>query len=877
MPTSPDAEFQAALALHRDGQWQAAAHAYADILAAQPTHTGALRMSGALALQAGEPETAIGILTRAAELVPADPAVHFHLGLATQQLASLELARQCYETALTLRPDYREALENLAVVLGDLGETESALERCEQALALDPTAELALANAGTLALNLGRDERALSYFDRSLERYPFNANVRLKRSQILLREERFGDAWDAYAWRFVAGDFIDHNRPVTAHVPHWTGEHEPNLHVVVTAEQGIGDEIMFASCLADVQQRVGRVTLQCSDKLERLFARSFPDVSIVTRDTPLDTIGADARIASGSLPRYCRRDAAAFGRGGAYLSADRDRVAAYSAWLDSLDATETVGFAWSGGRDPRARQSRAVAGVDLANAFGDDVALIALQYGEAAAELDSLQANARARIHWPSELDLWNDIDGVAALLVALDRVVTVDNAIAHLAGALGVPVDVLLPVSCERRWLRQRTDSPWYGSVRLRRQSQERPGDWTPVLAELRSDRSHAPRVSLAPTHGTRPAREVAIERPRVALLNDTATGYHWGCTLTVNGLVSELSQRGYAVDAVRLDELAPAPLDATAASAVETLANAALERWLEAQPQLLQRLAAASCILVNGEGTLHGTGAQAVTLLYAMLAIGTTLNKPLLIVNHSVYPAADGIARELYRRTYDQAVDVAVREPASLRALAALGTSARLTFDCLPLSVPAGHTVAKQPRLVIGGSAAADAGVVEALVRVVTAADEAGWVCDYLYGANGVPAEDDHRLGQAVVAQSACPVGVRYASSEQEWLDAIAGSALLLSGRFHHTIAAACTGTPFLVGGSNTAKIAGLLEALERPQAFVAWEQLAGEATGALLERLRATSAGEVIEPTAIAAIKQRSRANIDGLDRLFAQATH
>ena len=194
MPTDTESRFRAGVALHREGDWQRAADAYAAVLASEPAHAGALSMSGALALQAGQPETAIEILTRAAEITPADPAIHFHLGLATQQLGSNELARQCYETAIALRADYREAIENLAVVLGDLGDTQGALAASERVLAMTPDSELALANAGTFALNLGRDADALRYFDRSLALYPFNANVHLKRSQVLLRDERFGEA-----------------------------------------------------------------------------------------------------------------------------------------------------------------------------------------------------------------------------------------------------------------------------------------------------------------------------------------------------------------------------------------------------------------------------------------------------------------------------------------------------------------------------------------------------------------------------------------------------------------------------------------------------------------------------------------------------------
>ncbi|MEL7537887.1 MAG: polysaccharide pyruvyl transferase family protein [Pseudomonadota bacterium] len=869
MAEGTEARYRQAVDMHRRGDWQGAASGYAEILVAEPRHRGALSMSGALALQAGQPQTAIEILSRAVEVDPGEPTLHFHLGLAAQQLGSLEIARGCYETALVLKPAYREAMENLAVVLRDLDEPERALDLCEQALVLAPDSELALANAGTLALNLGRDSTALDYFDTSLARFPFNANIHLKRSQVLLRDGRFADAWDAYEWRFVAGDYLESNRPVTAHFPVWHWDATNTQHVLVTAEQGLGDEIMFAGCIRDLVARGMRVTLQCHSKLRTLFSRSFPNVAVIDDDTPLDNVVADSRIACGSLPRVFRRTEAAFGTGDPYLQADPARVQYWQGWLAENGGANPVGIAWSGGRDARAQRARSIPLADLLEAVDDgERCIVALQYGAAADDIGELSDALRRRVRIAPGLDPWNDVDELAALCVALGEVITVDNTIAHLAGALGVAVTVMLPVSAERRWLRDRPTTPWYRSMRLARQSANDPGNWSPVLADL-VDHPALPCFSGS-SSDERQAATVTLRRPsrRAVLLNDTAGGYHWGCTLTSNGLVKELRELDYDVDAIALADVAEAIDFAALAESPALLSDAGLAAYLERAPMLRKRLARADCVIVNGEGTLHGTGSQAATLLYLMDAAQRVLGKAVSVINHSCYPPTDdgplhAFARQYYLRVYSGLADIAVREPVSLRQLAADGIAARQAFDCLPLALPQ-LDVEDHRRIVIGGSAAVTDDVVGALAAFVQRATANGWDCNYLYGAAGTPADDDHRLGTALAIRTRGRLSVTYAESERAWLSEIAGARLLVSGRFHHTLAAACVGTPFLVGASNTAKIAGLLETLDADDAFVPWQLIGSEDGFAMATGRCRPAAGGLTEPTSLETLKHQSRAN-------------
>ncbi|MEM8984717.1 MAG: polysaccharide pyruvyl transferase family protein [Pseudomonadota bacterium] len=882
--TDPQTALKRAIAYHQDGQLDQAAELYSAILQHQPRHADALRLSGTLALQAGQPATALEILTVAADVQPADARIHFHLGLAAQQLESLDIARQCYELALTLRPGYRVALENLAVVLRDLGEQRTALDRSREALELTPDSELSLANAGTLAFNLGFDDEAQRYFDRSIALYPCNADIRLKRAQLLLRRGQFAAAWDDYEWRFLAADYLATNAIPALHRPRWINGTGAGR-VCVFGEQGIGDELMFATCLRDLANQATAVTLACSEKLVTLLQRSFPDVTVVARDAPVQTDDIEYRLSAGSLPNLFRRDADAFGCGDGFLVVDCGQRERWQRWRDRFRGRRVVGIAWAGGADPAARQARSIPVDALVKCLANEqTVLVSLQYDASATDLATMLPPAFAdRVIAVDELDLWDDIDSTAALLSVLDAVVTVDNTLAHLAGALGAPAAVLLPVAAEGRWLSDRADTPWYRSLRLLRQDPARPGDWDSVLQALPSVLADLGASDLAgvPQSAAQPAlRASATRQATVLLVNDTAANYHWGCTLTCNGLFGLLGDEGVQRRSLPLASIIE-PLTLSALQRQPSLlTDEGLTEWLERQPGLRDLLTGSDLLLVNGEGTLHGSGDQALTLLAVLAAADALFQRPYAIVNHSAYPptgndAASTLVRDLYRRVYTRAVDVAVRERFSQAALVELGIDARLTFDCLPLAVPPRH-VASANTILIAGTAAASDAIAERLAEFVANATASGYQSAYLYGAAGVPAADDHWLASEVVRRSGAACQLLYAATEQAWLDAIAAAKLLVSGRFHHTIAAACLGTPFLVAGSNTQKVAGVLTELDLVAQSVAWDTL-GERSGFdRAEALIREPQPALIEPTLLAGLKQRGRHNIDVVKTWLAEQT-
>jgi ADP-heptose:LPS heptosyltransferase len=273
--------------------------------------------------------------------------------------------------------------------------------------------------------------------------------------------------------------------------PNWDGGPLTGRTILVYGEQGIGDEIMFASCLPDLLAQADRVIVAAEARLIPLFQRSFPRVNVIHRALirephRLESLGPiDFQIAAGSVPRYTRRRLEDFPARSHYLFAAAEACVAWEERLAGLGPGRSVGISWHGGKEPRAVRDRSVSLEGWAGLFQvPGVHFINCQYGDVAAELETARQQLGVTIHhWP-EIDPLKNMDDFAALISALDLVISVDNSTVHLAGALGVPCWVALPFVPDWRWLLEREDSPWYSSVRLFRQTQR--GRWDDVFEGL-------------------------------------------------------------------------------------------------------------------------------------------------------------------------------------------------------------------------------------------------------------------------------------------------------------------------------------------------------------------------------------------------------
>jgi tetratricopeptide (TPR) repeat protein len=393
---------------------------------------------------------------RAVELAPRSADAHYGLGLTLRHEGRLSAAVDCFLRAVCLRPDFFDAHVNLANAYEDLGHF--------------PQAEAAFARALRL-----KPESPIVHFNRAL---------------ALLRQGDLEGGWHEYEWRWR------HNgKPRIFSEPEWDGTRDPNRTVLVYSEQGVGDEVMFASCFGEVIARSGRCLIECEPRLLRLFSRSFPSATFFPRTGQIDPRAAgvpswDAQIADGSLPRLLRPRFDSFRRHSGYLVPDPVQVSQWRERFERLAAGLVVGVAWRGGKDPATRRRRSTTLAQWAPLFRiPGIAFVNLQYGDCAAELAQARRELGVVLHdWP-EADPLGDLDGPAAQIAAVDLVISVDNASVHLAGALSVPVWTLLPFAGDWRWFTDRSDTPWYPSMRLcRHSSAEGPPEekWNELLREV-------------------------------------------------------------------------------------------------------------------------------------------------------------------------------------------------------------------------------------------------------------------------------------------------------------------------------------------------------------------------------------------------------
>lgn len=393
-------------------------------------------------------------------------------------------AVKIYRKLLECDPLSVDALSNLGIALRQLGETAEARAYLDAALRVDPTHVGARHNSAIVLGDLGHEDKAIEELSELLVLNPNDEGTIFARAVLLLGKTEFAAGWEGYDLRRHREDCC---RPFT--FPDWDGSACRGKTLLIYGEQGIGDEIMFASCFSDVLARVDNVIIECDPRLVPLFARSFAQAKIKGRVSLEDVewlrdIGSiDLQCASGSLPRLFRRSIEAFPAHAGYLRADEAKITKWRERLAQLPGKIKVGLSWRGGLDRTRRNLRSLDLTQLAPLFRlSDVTFVNLQYGDVAAECDAASASlGKSIVQFP---DAIADYDETAALVCALDLVVSVQTAIVHLTGALGKTALVMLPFSPEWRYMRTGDRMLWYPSVKLFRQ--EKPKEWEPVITKI-------------------------------------------------------------------------------------------------------------------------------------------------------------------------------------------------------------------------------------------------------------------------------------------------------------------------------------------------------------------------------------------------------
>jgi tetratricopeptide (TPR) repeat protein len=454
-------------ALATQGELAAAVEAYERALTLRPGHAETLSNLGNILVRLGQLDKAVDCHRQAVAATPQRAEAHIFLGVALQALDRPLEAVRAYRSGLALAPGHAGGMANLGAALEVLGLMEEAEAVLSRALTLDPSHAEAWGNLALCRLHRQESSRAQVELDRALELDPDLANARISRGLLLLGRGDFANGMADYEWRFAAGEARPHRRFA---IQAWDGEELPGQHLLIWREQGLGDELMFAGFYRQAASRVGRLTIECDRRLLGLFTRSFPSAAIRAEPAlpppggPAERPVADRHTPAGSLPRLLAADKLGAYDGRPYLVPDPRRLLAMRNWLAGLGAGLRVGFCWRSRLMTHRRLSAYATTAWWAPLVGmTGIIPINLQYGAQPEELTNLEQQAAAPLHQCPDLDLMDDLEGVAALIASLDLVITAPTAIGELAGALGVPVwRIGGPVD----WSRLGTGvRPWFGS----------------------------------------------------------------------------------------------------------------------------------------------------------------------------------------------------------------------------------------------------------------------------------------------------------------------------------------------------------------------------------------------------------------------------
>ncbi|MCW0233744.1 MAG: tetratricopeptide repeat protein [Ferrovibrio sp.] len=475
-----------AVACHRAGDLAAARAGYEAVLVQDPRQADALHLLGVLQDQAGDHAGAVALIERAIAVQPAEAAFHGNLATALLALGRSDDAAERYMHALSLDPDYVEGHYNLANLLRREGATASAWRHYEETLRLQPDHVQARNNLAMLLWeDLGETAAAAQQFELLRKTAPDWAAGRMNEGLLRLAGGDYAHGWRDYEWRWRNPDYRE--RDWGLGLPRWDGRPRPGASLLLWGEQGAGDQILYGTMLEDAQRVSGaRLIVAVEPRLVDLFARSFAgrEVSVVARGTK---VAAAAQCPFGSLGHFLRRSEADFAGKGRYLVADARRVQILKTEYHRIAGPDrrVIGLAWRSGNVSIGAQ-KSIAPALLAPALArPDILWLCLQYGDVADDLALLREQGVA-IHHDPAIDGFADLDGLAAQLAALDGVVSVSTTAVHLAGGLGVPTRLLLPRGRGRLWYwpGEGADSRWYDSVSILRQ--ERPDDWSGVLAAV-------------------------------------------------------------------------------------------------------------------------------------------------------------------------------------------------------------------------------------------------------------------------------------------------------------------------------------------------------------------------------------------------------
>ena len=483
-PHNLDAQFNLGQALEGSERFEEAIPPYQKVAEIEPGNVEVHFHLGTIFHSLEQYDNAAKHLRQVIALMPDHADAHSNLGVALTKLKEFDEAEISLRKALSLKTEDGVTLSNLGIVLKELNRLEESAETHQRAVTLLPDYAEGHGNLGNTLSQQGLLHEAIEQFDRALMLNSDIIEIRSSYCLALLKSGRFKDGWQEYSTRWNWKGFDHPTRPFEH--PHWQGEPLKGKTILVWGEQGIGDELMFASMFPDLVEQADTVIVETDPRLVPLFQRSFPTIISVARDNPPDPtlldMKIDYQVPSGELCRYFRDDISAFPKKAGYINADEQDTARLRKKYQQLgNGAAVIGVSWRSGNEVAGEKRSA--GLQL---WGPILAtsgcfFVNLQYGNVKPFLEEFKKKTDIEIFCDDDVDPLKNMDLFSAQIAATDLVISIDNSTVHSAGSLGVPVWTLLAASPDWRWGQDQDSSYWYPSMKLFRQ--EKLGEWSSVF----------------------------------------------------------------------------------------------------------------------------------------------------------------------------------------------------------------------------------------------------------------------------------------------------------------------------------------------------------------------------------------------------------
>ena len=482
------------IALKELKQFDEALASYDQAIAVKPDYLDAYSNRGNLLMELSRFDEALVSYDQAIKINPDYAESYGYRGITLKKLNRFDEALASYNQAIKINPDYAEAYSNRGNVLNELNRFDEALASYDQAIKINPDYAEAYHNRGTILQELRQFDEALASYGQAIKINPDYVDAHWNAAICNFIKGNFKTGWIEYEWRWkhfeCDSERLNTNRPI------WDYK-KTEQRLLVWAEQGIGDHILFGGLFSELLEDVPNLLVQIDQRLIPIFIRSFPKIKFYpsknldpNSNSKIPESDYDIHLPIGSLGKYLRNDKKDFlPTRNTYLKDDELKTARIKKDLIALASSNNklCGISWKSKSTFTGHQKSTTLKYFIKTLDLEGYTFVSLQYGKTKDEIKEVRNELGVNIISYEEVDNFLDIDGLSSLIQACDKVITVDNITSQLAGALGKQTHILLTFNPWWCWMLERNDSPWHPSIKLYRQ--DKINDWDSAFKKLKAD----------------------------------------------------------------------------------------------------------------------------------------------------------------------------------------------------------------------------------------------------------------------------------------------------------------------------------------------------------------------------------------------------